>query len=45
MILITSAMDEEAREIHQIIENKEEIKIDNYLGEKKFIKEKLRDIK
>ncbi|WP_040236276.1 5'-methylthioadenosine/adenosylhomocysteine nucleosidase [Borrelia crocidurae] len=38
MILITSAMDEEAREIHQIIENKEEIKIDNYLGEKKIYK-------
>ncbi|WP_024653897.1 5'-methylthioadenosine/adenosylhomocysteine nucleosidase [Borrelia persica] len=41
MILITSAMDEEAREIHKIIENKEEIIVDDYIGKKKIYKGKI----
>ncbi|WP_421622783.1 5'-methylthioadenosine/adenosylhomocysteine nucleosidase [Borrelia sp. MN22-0132] len=38
MILITSAMDEESLEINKIIENKEEIILDDYSGEKKIYK-------
>ncbi|UPA17866.1 5'-methylthioadenosine/adenosylhomocysteine nucleosidase [Borrelia puertoricensis] len=38
MILITSAMDEESIEINKIIENKKEIILDDYSGEKKIYK-------
>ncbi|AHH08345.1 5'-methylthioadenosine/adenosylhomocysteine nucleosidase [Borrelia anserina] len=38
MILITSAMDEEATEINKIIENKKEITLNDYSSEKKIYK-------
>ncbi|AWG42757.1 5'-methylthioadenosine/adenosylhomocysteine nucleosidase [Candidatus Borreliella tachyglossi] len=41
MILIVSAMNEESSEINKIIENREEIILNDYLGEKKIYKGKI----
>ncbi len=42
MILIISAMQEEAEEINKMIDDREEVLLNDYLENKKFIKENFR---